>query len=60
MAPGTDQLPYQQLLVLKPFDVPAGPAAAAKGLGATGGATQYWFQGGIQQWIDAGYLEVVR
>jgi hypothetical protein len=35
-------------------------AAAVPAFGATGGGTQYFFDGGIQWWIDHGYLEVVR
>jgi hypothetical protein len=60
MPPGSEDLPYTQLEVLKPITVPAGPAAVVKDFGAAGGATQYYFKGGIQKWIDQGYLKVIK
>jgi Flp pilus assembly pilin Flp len=57
---GAELRPYTKLEVLKPLQTMSGPAAGVSEFGATGGATQYWFKGGIQQWIDRGYLEVVK
>ncbi len=60
MAIGSQDMPYTQLRVIKPFTVPAGPAAPVPEFGATGGGTQYFFSDGIQWWIDNGYLEIVH
>jgi hypothetical protein len=50
MAPGSEDMQYTILRVIKPITVPAGPA--------TGGAMQYYFSGGIQSYIGE-FLEVV-
>jgi len=55
---GSEGRPYTQLQVLKPLTVPSGPAAPVPAFGASGGATQFQFSGGIQQWIDSGHLGV--
>lgn len=60
LPPGAEQRLYTQLEVLKPLSTISGPAAGVSEFGATGGATQYWFEGGIQQWIESGYLRVVK
>lgn len=60
MAIGSQDMPYTQLRVIKPFAVPSGPAAAVPEFGATGGGTQYYFSAGIQWWVDNGYLEIVH
>jgi hypothetical protein len=59
MAPGSLDMPYTQLKVIKPVTVPAGSAAAVPEFGASGGAPQYFFDGGLQSWIDDGYLEIL-
>ena len=60
MAIGSENMPYSILKVVKPITVPSGPAAAILEFGANGGGIQYYFKGGLQLWIDSGYLEVVR
>jgi hypothetical protein len=60
MAPGTEQMPYNQYRVLKPFATQAGPAAAVPAFNAKGGAKQYLPGMTIQQLLDEGYLEVTR
>jgi len=59
MAPGSEGMFYTRLEVVRPITVPSGPAAAVPDFAATGGAIQYFFAGGLQKWIDAGYLKVV-
>jgi RHS repeat-associated protein len=59
MAPGSEDMTYTMLKVVKPVTVPAGPAAEMPALGAEGGGMQYFFEGGIQSWIDNGFLEII-
>jgi hypothetical protein len=59
MAIGSEDMPYTKLRVIKPLPVLAGPAAEVPEFGAYGGAMQYYFENGVQWWIDKGYLEVV-
>ncbi len=60
MAPGTENLPYTQYRVLKPFDAQVGPAAGVPDFGATGGATQF-LPGKTVQWLlDNGFLEAIQ
>jgi len=59
MAPGSEDMLYTQLRVVQSMAVPGGPSAAVPGFGATGGSMQYFFEGGIQSWIDRGLLEVL-
>ena len=60
MAPGSQNMPYTQLRVIKPFDAQVGPAAGVNDFGATGGAKQYLPGRSIQQLIDQGFLEVIK
>ncbi len=48
-----------QLRVVEPITVPAGPAAEVEAFGAEGGGMQYYFENGIQWWIDNGFLKVI-
>ena len=59
MAPGSEGMAYTKLEVMKSVTVPGGPAEGVPEFGATGGADQFFFQGGLQKWIDAGYLRVL-
>jgi len=59
MAIGSENMPYTTLMVVKPVTIPAGPAAAVPEFGAVGGGIQYYFKGGLQLWINNGYLEVL-
>lgn len=60
MAPGSQGMQYTKLKVLKDISVPGGPAAGVPQFGASGGATQYYFKGGLQSWIDKGFLQVIK
>jgi hypothetical protein len=60
MAIGAEDMPHTTLRVVKPVTVPSGPAAPVPEFGATGGGTQYFFKGGLQSWIDNGFLEVIE
>jgi hypothetical protein len=57
LPPGSENTPYTKYMVTKPVTVPAGPAAGVSEFGATGGATQYWFKGGMYKYLD--YLSEV-
>jgi len=59
MALGSEEMSYTRLEIVKPITVPGGAAAAVPEFGATGGATQYFFKGGLQSWIDSEYLRVL-
>jgi hypothetical protein len=59
MAAGTESLRYTRLEVIKPLTVLGGRAAAVPAFGARGGAIQYYLEGGLQKWIDLGYLRIV-
>ena len=59
MALGSEGMAYTRLEVLKPLTVPGGTAAGVPAFGASGGGTQYFFRGGIQSWIDRGYLRII-
>lgn len=60
MAQGTQNLPYTQYRVLKPFDAQVGPAAPVPAFGAEGGAMQYLPGRTVQQLLDDGFLEILR
>jgi hypothetical protein len=59
LASGTELAQYTKLKVLKPLPAKSGNAASVSEFGATGGKIQYFFEEGIQYWIDAGYLRIV-
>jgi len=60
MAPGSENLPYAQYRVLKPFDAQVGPAAGVPDFGASGGARRL-LPGNTVQWlIDNRFIEVIR
>jgi hypothetical protein len=59
MAPGSENMPYTMLRVIKPITIPSGPAAGVSAFDATGGGMQYYFPGGIQSYVDK-FLEVVK
>ena len=59
MAAGAEGMRYTRLEVVKPITVPGGFAAAVSEFGASGGALQYFFEGGLQKWIDQGYLRIL-
>lgn len=60
MAQGSEGMKYTKLEVLKPLTVPGGTVAPVPEFGGIGGAPQYFFQGGIQSWIDKGFLREVK
>lgn len=59
MAAGAEGMRYTKLEVIRQLTVPGGPAAEVPEFGANGGSMQYFFEGGLQKWIDLGYLRVV-
>ncbi len=59
MAPGSENMPYTLLRVVESITISGGPAAGVPAFGASGGAMQYHFSGGIQSWINSGLLEII-
>ena len=60
LPPGCEFREHFLLRVLKPFVIPTGKAAGVKEFAAKEGAIQYYFKGGIQKWIDLGYIKVIK
>jgi hypothetical protein len=58
LPPGSEARPYHQYIVYRPITVPAGPTLGVPDFGATGGGTQYLFQGGINRYSD--YLKELK